>query len=118
MKIKPAHVSLCVLYCGVCGVSSATQDNNQRFLKVILKMYQAVLPDTDHLTTDDLLCDGCHSARRSFFCRACSIRDCSQKKEYQGCHECSDFPCCHWQKSYLAGNSLSLEAWDRKMDKR
>ncbi|MEN8135119.1 MAG: DUF3795 domain-containing protein [Thermodesulfobacteriota bacterium] len=95
MEINPAHISPCGLYCGVCGVYQATQDRNQKFLKVLLKMYKASLSGADHLTTEDLLCDGCRSERRSFFCRTCSIRDCSNEKKISGCHECNRFPCEH-----------------------
>jgi len=93
MDINPDLISPCGLYCGVCGIFYATRDNDQKFLQVLLKMYKARVPDPEQLTTDDLRCDGCHSDRRSFFCRTCSIRECSKDKRYTGCHKCHDFPC-------------------------
>ena len=93
MEINSAYISPCGLYCGVCGVYQATKDNNQKFLKVLLKMYKAFIPGANYLTTDDLLCNGCRSGRRSFFCKTCSIRDCSKENKYTGCHECDSFPC-------------------------
>jgi len=93
MKINPDHISPCGLYCGVCGIYHATQKNDQRFLKVFLRIYQSLIPGTEYFTVDDLLCDGCHAGRRSFTCSSCKIRDCSKAKRYEGCHDCSDFPC-------------------------
>ena len=93
MKINSAHISPCGLYCGVCGIYHATRENNMRFLKVLLKMYKSIIPGTEGYTIDDLLCDGCHAERRSFTCKSCAIRDCTEKKQYEGCHECNAFPC-------------------------
>ena len=93
MEINPEHISPCGLYCGVCGIYRATQENNLRFLKITLRMYQSIIPNSGHFSVEDLLCDGCHSERRSFTCNSCAIRDCSEKKQNNGCHECSSFPC-------------------------
>ena len=93
MHINPEHISPCGLYCGVCGIYQATQNNDLRFLKIILRKYQSIIPGTENFTEEDLFCDGCHSERRSFTCNSCAIRECSQKNEYSGCHECSKFPC-------------------------
>jgi len=111
MEINPDHLSPCGLYCGVCGTYQATQENNQRFLKVVLRMYQSILPNTKDFTVENLLCDGCHSQRRSFTCNSCSIRDCSQKKQLDGCHECSDFPCEYISKFPIeSGKKVILRA--------
>ncbi|MFO7604931.1 MAG: DUF3795 domain-containing protein [Desulfurivibrionaceae bacterium] len=95
MEINPEHISPCGLYCGICGIYRATQENNLRFLKVILKKYQTIIPNSEHFTAEDLLCDGCYSKRRSFTCNSCAIRDCAEKKQNNGCHKCSGFPCEH-----------------------
>jgi hypothetical protein len=93
MKINPEHIAPCGLYCGVCGVYYATRDNNQKFMERLLNMYKKSYPGMDDLTTGDLLCDGCLSNRKSVFCGVCSIRECTQKREFEGCHECEEFPC-------------------------
>jgi hypothetical protein len=93
MTMNADYLSPCGLYCGVCGVLYATRDNNQKFLELLLNMYKSKVPGIDHLTTEDLLCDGCLSERRSIFCRLCTIRDCVQDKGFEGCNECNDFPC-------------------------
>ena len=93
MKINPKHIAPCGLYCGVCGVYYATRDNNRKFMERLLNMYKNSFPGMDDLTTNDLLCDGCLSDRKSVFCSVCSIRECTHEKGLEGCHECGDFPC-------------------------
>jgi hypothetical protein len=89
----PEHVAPCGLYCGVCRILAATQENDRAFLERLVKVYRRRFPEIDAATADDLLCDGCGSTKRSVFCRECSIRECTQRKGFQGCHECPDFPC-------------------------
>jgi hypothetical protein len=95
MPVNEKFLAPCGLYCGVCGVYYATRDSNQKFLEKLLGVYQGKIPGLENLTTDDLLCDGCLSDRKSIFCRACAIRDCTGEKGYVGCHECKDWPCEH-----------------------
>jgi Protein of unknown function (DUF3795) len=95
MTINENCLAPCGLYCGVCGVFFATRDNNEKFLEKLLGVYQGKIPGLDHLTAEDLKCEGCLSDRVSFFCRVCAIKDCTREKGYEGCHECDDFPCGH-----------------------
>ena len=93
MNIKPEIVPPCGLYCGVCRMYQATQAGDLTTLERLARIYAHRLPELAPLSAADLLCDGCLSARRSVFCRECSIRECAQTKALQGCHECGDFPC-------------------------
>ena len=93
MEIRPEQIAPCGLYCGVCRIYRATQENDLTFLGRLVRIYARRLPESAPATPDELLCDGCLSARKSVFCRECSIRECTQHKEFQGCHECPDFPC-------------------------
>ena len=95
MALEEKFLAPCGLYCGVCGVLYATRDNNEKFLQKLLSVYQSKIPGLDDLTAEDLKCDGCLSDRKSIFCQACAIRDCTQEKDYQGCHEYKDWPCEH-----------------------
>ena len=95
MAVNEKFLSPCGLYCGVCGVYYATRDNNEKFLVKLLAVYQEKIPGLNDLTTEDLRCDGCLSDRKSILCQTCAIRDCTQEKGYQGCHECKDWPCGH-----------------------
>ena len=92
-EINPEHVAPCGLYCGVCRIHHATQENDLAYLKRLLRIYARRFPEMASLPPDELLCDGCLSARRFPFCQECSIRDCAQQKGLQGCYACADFPC-------------------------
>jgi hypothetical protein len=93
MEIHPEHLAPCGLYCGVCRVYHATQENDRAFLDRLVKVFARYLPEIASVAPDELLCDGCLSAKISVFCRECSIRECTQQKGFQGCYECPDFPC-------------------------
>ena len=75
----------CGLYCGVCGILMAHRDNNSKF-KEILAGFYGVSPD-------EIACKGCLSDERFKFCEECQIRSCTEGKNYEGCHQCGDFPC-------------------------
>jgi hypothetical protein len=95
MEINPNLLAPCGLYCGVCGVYYATRDKNNKFLETLLNFYQDKMPGLENVSIDDLKCEGCLSDQTSLFCRTCSIKDCTHKKGYAGCHECNEFPCKH-----------------------
>ncbi len=92
MKIRTELLAPCGLYCGVCRIFSATQENDLLLLRRLAKIYR-ILPGLEHLTAEDMPCDGCLSERRFEFCRECLIRDCTEQQGYLGCHECTRFPC-------------------------
>ncbi len=75
----------CGLYCGVCGVRVATRDNNLKFKEKLGAVY-GVKPE-------QVECNGCLSDVLFAYCQTCPIRSCNQEKEYEGCHQCNDFPC-------------------------
>lgn len=91
--MKTETVPPCGLYCGVCRIYQATQSNDMRLLERLGRIYARRLGEAEHLTAADLVCDGCRSARRSWFCRSCGIRDCALARGYRGCHQCAGFPC-------------------------
>lgn len=95
MEINSNLLAPCGLYCGVCSVYYATRDENDPFLEKLLGFYQSKMPGLESLTIEDLRCKGCLSDRTSFFCKACAVKDCTQKQGYAGCHECDTFPCEH-----------------------
>lgn len=95
MELNSDFLAPCGLYCGVCGVHFATRDSNNGFLEKLLGVYQGNMPGLEHLTIEDIKCDGCLSGRVSIFCQVCAIKDCTRQKGYSGCHECDDFPCRH-----------------------
>jgi hypothetical protein len=95
MDINSNLLASCGLECGVCGVYYATRDKNNKFMETLLNFYQDKIPGLENVSIDDLKCKGCLSDQTSIFCRTCSIKDCTRKKGYAGCHECHEFPCEH-----------------------
>jgi len=85
MEIKKELLPPCGLYCGVCGILIADRDNNQKFKERLTTVY--------NLPVEEIKCQGCRSDKVFTYCRACLIKDCTQQKGYEGCHQCRDFPC-------------------------
>jgi hypothetical protein len=109
--INPELVAPCGLYCGACRMQQATQEGDRSLLERLVKVFARRLPEMASTTADDLLCDGCLSTRRSVFCRECSIRECTQEKGLEGCHECPDFPCLFIEEFPLpVGKKVILRA--------
>jgi hypothetical protein len=110
-RIHKEYLAPCGLDCGVCRIRQATEDNDLGYLKRLARIYGRRFPEVTSADADDLLCDGCRSARRFLFCRECAIRDCAQQKGYQGCHQCPDFPCSHVDEFPMpAGKKVMLRA--------
>ncbi|RJP23302.1 MAG: DUF3795 domain-containing protein [Candidatus Abyssobacteria bacterium SURF_5] len=85
MAVNPDLLAPCGLYCGVCGVYIAHRDDNDKFKERLATVYG--------VTPAEVRCKGCLSNDPFGYCRMCPIKNCSTKKGYQGCHQCSDFPC-------------------------
>jgi len=99
MTINPNFASPCGLYCGVCAIHIADQDNNEKFKERLVGLYKGgvpgkgTLPNSENLTTTDIKCNGCLSDTLFMHCKQCDIRDCVKEKGYEGCHQCDEFPC-------------------------
>lgn len=111
MDIRPEHLAPCGLYCGACRVEHATQENDRTFLQRLARIYGRRVPEIAVAAVDGVLCDGCLATRRAVFCRECAIRECTQRKGLEGCHECSEFPCALIDEFALpAGRKVILRA--------
>jgi hypothetical protein len=101
MTVNPSYLSPCGLYCGVCAIHIAHLSDNQKFKKRLANLYKGgvagkgTLPNSEALCAADIQCDGCRSGCLFMHCRQCDIRNCTQEKGIDGCHECDDFPCAH-----------------------
>lgn len=96
-------IAPCGLYCGVCAVLIAHRDNNQKFKERLTQVY-GVPPE-------EIKCEGCLSENLFFYCANCPIRDCALSRNYEGCHECSEFPCEHVENFPLpVGKKVILRA--------
>jgi hypothetical protein len=93
VKINSDYIAPCGLYCGVCAILYATQENNTKFKEKLVGLYKGRLPESDDLSVEDIRCEGCLSEEPFIYCKKCDIKDCAAGKGYSGCHECRDFPC-------------------------
>ena len=75
----------CGIYCGVCGVYIAHRDDNLKF--------KERLSTTLGMAPEQVVCQGCRSEEVLINCLGCKIRQCVAQKKYEGCIQCSDFPC-------------------------
>jgi len=117
MTVNPDLVAPCGLYCGVCAVYIAHRDNNLKFKERLVNLYRGEvpgkgkLPNSEHLSVDDMKCRGCLSDEPFVYCRKCAIRDCTGEKGYTGCHQCDEFPCQHIENFPMAvGKKVILRA--------
>lgn len=85
MQVEKELLAPCGLYCGVCAIYIADRDDNLKFKERLTGVYGVEL--------DDLHCRGCMSDEVFKYCKVCPIRECTQEKGYEGCHQCDDFPC-------------------------
>lgn len=93
MNIDSKHLAPCGLYCGVCAILYATRDDNRKLKELLVGVYKGNLEDSAGLSAEDISCEGCLSEQPFYYCKACGIRDCTKSKGYEGCHQCSDWPC-------------------------
>jgi hypothetical protein len=84
-KMNTELLAPCGLYCGVCGVYKASRDNDQKLKDKLANAYG--------VTSEQIVCKGCLSNERFVYCEACGIRACVMGKQYEGCHQCNEFPC-------------------------
>lgn len=99
MEINPEWLAPCGLYCGVCAIRIAHENNNEKLKERLASLYRGgtpgkgALPNAEQLTAGDIHCSGCLSKDLFLHCGQCDIRDCAVRKGYSGCHECEEFPC-------------------------
>ncbi len=96
-------IAPCGLYCGVCAVLIAHRDNNQKFKEKLTQVYG--------VSPEEIKCEGCLSENLFFYCTNCPIRNCAISRNYEGCYQCSAFPCEHVENFPLpVGKKVILRA--------
>ncbi len=85
MEARKELLAPCGLYCGVCGVYYAHRDNNEKFKERLCTVYGT--------TPEEIKCEGCLSDVVFKFCLTCPIKTCVLERNYEGCHQCEEFPC-------------------------
>ena len=87
MEIKKELLAPCGLYCGVCAIMMAHRDNNQKLKERLAPAYG--------VSPEKISCRGCLSDEVFAYCTTCAIKSCTRQKDYEGCHQCNEFPCEH-----------------------
>ncbi len=87
MTVDKKLLAPCGLYCGVCAIYIADRDNNTKFKEKLTGVYGVSL--------EEIQCKGCLSDSPFIYCKTCKIKECVKEKNYEGCHQCDDFPCEH-----------------------
>ena len=80
----PAAAAVCGLFCPACTFYIGTHEDPARLDR---------LATSFGTSRDMLLCDGCRSDRRLFYCKDCHMSICAAERGYSYCAECPDQPC-------------------------
>jgi len=119
---KREWLAPCGLYCGVCGVRMAHEDDNLKFKERLSTVYGC--------SPEEIACEGCMSQTRFKFCESCPIRSCAIVRGYEGCYQCDQFPCAFIdnfpvpvgkkviERAIPAWRDLGTEKWVEEEEKR
>ena len=126
MEIDKKLLAPCGLYCGVCAIRIAHELNNEKFKKALVKACRPLVSKPEHIQ-----CTGCKSDGVKFtHCQRCTIRTCVEKKGYEGCYECDEYPCFRiklfpvkkarqvMKRAIPEWKKLGTEEWVRKETER
>jgi hypothetical protein len=80
----PVIAAVCGLFCSACTFYIGTQEDPARLDRAAAAFGVA---------RDVLLCDGCRSERRLFYCQTCHMHRCAAERGHSFCGECPDCPC-------------------------
>lgn len=76
--------AVCGLFCGACGLYIGATEDPARLKDIAARRGR---------TEEELICYGCRSDRRSYYCKSCEIIACAQQKGCEFCGDCPDYPC-------------------------
>ena len=95
--------AVCGLFCPSCTLYIGTHEDSARLSALAKRSGRRV---------EELVCHGCRSDKRSFFCESlCLMTKCSARKGVEFCVECSDYP-CEDLKKFQAQMPHRAELWD------
>ncbi len=83
-KHVPAAAAVCGLPCDACSIFIGSHEDPARLAALAARM--GWNPEEAH-------CDGCRSAKRTPYCRACGLYRCAERRGYAFCSECGEYPC-------------------------
>lgn len=99
----PKLFAPCGTYCGVCPYLLAYKNKDERLKEKLAKSIG--------IKSEDIICEGCNSDVPFFFCKECRIRSCVNKKGFESCVDCEDYPCRRIEKFPFQA-FLKREKWD------
>lgn len=76
--------AVCGLYCRACTLYIGSKEDPARLEKLAARMGR---------TVEEVVCHGCRSERRSFYCRTCDHAACAAGKGMEFCGRCAEYPC-------------------------
>ncbi len=77
--------AVCGLFCPSCTIYIASHSDPERLEN---------LAERFGLPPEELMCDGCRSERRIYFCREhCKMTKCAAERGIDFCGQCEEFPC-------------------------
>lgn len=93
--------AVCGLFCGACSLYIGTTEDPAR-LKPIA--------DRRGRSEAEVICYGCRSDQRSYYCATCEKVTCAAQKGADFCGECPDYPCDNL-KAFQAEMPHRAELW-------
>jgi hypothetical protein len=84
MELRKEYAAPCGLYCGVCGIRMAHENNDDNFKERLAPVYG--------LTAADIRCGGCLSDEPFVMCQMCNIKTCTREKGYEVVTSVQIFP--------------------------
>ncbi len=101
MKTDKELAAACGLFCGACSLYIGTTEDPVRLEKLTARMGR---------TTEEMVCRGCRSDQRSFYCQTCRLYACAAAKEHEFCGQCAEYP-CEALKVFQAERPHRAELW-------
>lgn len=80
----PVMAAACGLFCSACTFYIGTHEDPARLDRLAAGF---------GVSKDVLVCDGCRSERRLFYCATCHMIRCATERGYSFCGECPECPC-------------------------
>ena len=80
----PVQAAVCGLFCSACTFYIGTHEDPARLERLAAGF---------GVSAEVLLCDGCRSERRLFYCQNCHMFACALERGYESCGECPECPC-------------------------
>jgi len=93
--------AVCGLFCPACSVYIGTNEDPERLKAIAERLERPV---------EELLCNGCRSEKRCFYCEACNLKKCAAQKGVDFCGLCADYP-CETLKIFQAEMPHRIELW-------